>query len=217
MSKYTAFVPLRFNSERIENKIMQKIGEKPLISYIFETLLDCSKLDRIVAFGSSLELKPLLPEGVEFLQRDSVFDQSETKGLDIYRAFAEQCDSDYYVLAHATSPFIQPSSIEKSIEKIESGEYDSALSVQQIQNFVWYSGAPLNYNPTDIPRTQDLDSIFVETSAFFIFSKDQLLVNSRRYGSVPYLCVLDTFEAVDIDTPDDLEFARVLHQLNLDR
>ena len=67
----------------------------------------------------------------------------------------------------------------------------------------------MNYNPNDPPRTQDIKPIYIETSAFYLFSKELFLTTSRRIGYNPFV-ELDYKESIDIDTKDDFELAKKL-------
>ena len=119
-------------------------------------------------------------------------------------------DADIYIITHATQPFTKASSIIKALNKVMSGEYDSAFSVVALQDYLWYQGKPLNYDMKDIVRTQDLEPVFMETGAFFIFKKEVCVDLHQRIGQHPYMCELDNIEAIDIDTADDFEFAEAV-------
>ena len=94
-------------------------------------------------------------------------------GEEIYDAFTKEVDADVYMLAHTTSPFIKEETIATAINKVTSREHDSAFSAQKIQTFTWFKGKPLNYNLKKIPQTQKIEPVYVETSAFYIFRKEQ--------------------------------------------
>ena len=78
------------------------------------------------------------------------------------------------ILAHATSPFIKSDSISKGVRAVVSGDYDSAFAAERIQTFAWFEGHPLNYSLNDVPRTQDIEPVWIETSAFLYFSQRSL-------------------------------------------
>ena len=65
----------------------------------------------------------------------------------------------------------------------------------------------INYDLNDVPRTQDMEPIWVETSAFFMFRKEIFTVHNRRIGFNPYIQEVSGIEAVDIDEPKDYELA----------
>ena len=148
---------------------------------------------------------------MKFLKRDPYLDGDLVKGQEIYESFINEVDADIYVLAHATAPFIKKETIQNALDKVLSGEYDSALSVKRVQTFTWYKGKTLNYDLQNIPRTQDIEPIFYETSAFFIFRKEVFTeMGKRRIGNKPYFQEIDDIEAVDIDYPEDFKFAQAI-------
>ena len=116
-------------------------------------------------------------------------------------------ERDIYILAHTTSPFIKASTIDLGLEKIMNEGYDSAFSCEKVQTFAWYKGMPLNYDLKNVPRTQTIEPVYIETSAFFMFKRDVWKVHKQRIGFNPYFAVVDKIEAVDIDYPEDFEFA----------
>ena len=209
--KVVAFVPIRLNSKRVVGKNLKMLGDKPLLQYILDTLVDTAAIDEVYVYCSSEEIKPLLPQGVKFLKRDESLDRDETLGQEIYDAFTKDVDADVYILAHTTSPFIKAATIENAVKQVTEGGYDSAFSAQKVQTFAWYKGAPLNYALKQIPRTQTIEPVYFETSAFYIFRKEVWTVAHQRIGENPYMAIVDPIEGIDIDNPEDFEFAaRVL-------
>lgn len=205
--KIVALVPIKLNSQRLPHKNILPIAGHPLCWHICNTLLQVKKIDDVCIYCSDQEVTKYLPEGVVFKKRDRWLDGNSVKGFDIYRSFINEVDADIYVLAHTTSPFINKSSIEIALSHVISGENDSAFSAERIQTFAWYQGRPINYDLNNVPRTQDMDPIWVETSAFFIFKKEIFTVYNRRIGFTPYIQEVRGIEAIDIDEKKDYDFA----------
>lgn len=205
--KTVAFVPIRLNSKRVVGKNLKPLGGKPLMCYILETLAKVKNIDEVYLYCSDDEVRQYLPDGVKFLKRPTFLDRDETLGKEIYDEFTKAIDADVYVLAHTTSPFIKQETIENSLDKILHGEYDSAFSAEKIQTFAWFNGKPLNYDLKEIPRTQTIEPVYVETSAFFMFKRDVWKVHKQRIGFRPYIALVDKIEGVDIDWPEDFIFA----------
>ena len=114
------------------------------------------------------------------------------------------------MLTHVTQPFTKTESIKNALDKVISGEYDSAFSTVVLQDYMWMNGKPFNYDMKNIVRTQDLEPIYMETGAFFIFRKEVFTELGQRIGNKPYIYEIDQFEAVDIDTAEDFEFAKAV-------
>ncbi len=212
--KVVAFVPIKLNSQRLPNKNILPIGEHPLCWHIMNTLINVDEIDETYVYCSEEKVTNYIPEGITFLKRDAKLDEDLVKGFGIYESFINQIDADIYILAHTTSPFIKSLTIKNALDKMLSEGYDSAFSAQRIQTFAWYNGKPINYDLNDVPRTQDMEPIYVETSAFFMFEKETFTKHRRRIGFNPYIQEVDSVEAVDIDTKEDYEFALKLIENN---
>lgn len=208
--RVVAFVPIKLHSERLPHKNILPIGGHPLCWHIMNTLLQVKEIDQVYVYCSDEAVKQYLPQGVIYKQRDKCLDGNLVKGLEIYRSFIEGENADIYVLAHATSPFIKAESIENALRHILSGENDSAFSAERIQTFAWYKGKTVNYDLEDVPRTQDLEPVWIETSAFFMFRRDIFVQHGRRIGFCPYIQEVSGIEALDIDEQKDYELAQMM-------
>lgn len=202
--KTVAFVPIKMNNERLPGKNTKKFSNgKPLISYILKTLKETNGIDEVYVYCSNPAINEFLPEGISFLKRDEYLDKSTTSFNEVLKYFARDVKADIYLLTHATAPFISKTSFEKGIAAVSSGKYDSALAVEKMQEFIWKDGKPFNYNPENIPRTQDLEAYYIETCGMYIYTADLINKEGRRVGHHPYLVEVSKIEASDINNPDD--------------
>ena len=208
--KVVSFIPIKLNNQRLPGKNLLPLNGKPTCSYIFDTIARVDGIDEKYVYCSDERIKEYMPEGLIFLKRDAYLDGFQVKGLEIIRRFVEDVDADIYVLAHVTQPFTKAESIKNALAKVTSGEYDSAFSAVVLQDYMWYQGKPFNYDMKNIVRTQDLEPIYMETGAFFIFTKEVFQKLHQRIGDKPYIYEIDQFEAVDIDTREDFEFAQAV-------
>lgn len=205
--KTVAFVPIKLNSQRVKNKNILPLGGHPLCWHIFNALLHAQGIDEVYCYCSDEAVRKYIPAEVTFLKRDPVLDGQLVKGFDIYERFIADVDADVYILCHATSPFLKSETITRGVRAVKEEGFDSAFSAKRIQTFAWYRGKPINYDINDVPRTQELEPVYVETSAFFMFQKDVFTEHHRRIGFRPFICETDDIESVDIDEPADYEFA----------
>lgn len=205
-----ALVPIKLNSQRLPNKNILPIAGHPLCWHVCNTLNQVNGIDEVYVYCSDPRVKEYIPEKSTFLQRPEWLDGNLVKGFDIYNEFINTVDADVYVLAHTTSPFIKVESCQNALNHILDGSHDSAFSAERIQTFAWYKDKPINYDLNDVPRTQDLEPIWVETSAFFMFKKDVFTVHHRRIGFNPHIQEVSGIEAVDIDEKKDYDMACML-------
>ena len=116
------------------------------------------------------------------------------------------------MLAHATAPFLSKESVEAGIRAVTEQGYDSATTVTPCHDFLWKDGRPFNYDVKHIPRTQDLDEMFVETTGLYVYTRDLIVENGRRIGEKPYMIKVSREEAIDINEPFDFMVANAWFQ-----
>ncbi len=209
--KTIAVVPIKLNNERLPNKNIKPFDNgDPLCHYIFETLKKVNGIDKIYVYCSNPKIKEFIPKGIEYLKRDEFFDQNSTKINEVLAAFAKDVPADIYVMSHATAPFIKPQSIEIGLNAIKNSDFDSAFAVKKIQTFLWKNGKTFNYDLNNIPRTQDLEPIFEETSGFYIYKQELINKHNCRIGTKPFMVEVSAVESCDIDTQEDFDIANAI-------
>ncbi|MDR0604519.1 MAG: acylneuraminate cytidylyltransferase family protein [Bacteroidales bacterium] len=210
--KIVAFVPLKLNNERLSDKNIKSFDNgKPLMTYILETLRKIRIINEVFVFCSQDSIRKYLPPGVTYLTRSETLDSSTTKINEVIESFVNKVDADIYILAHATAPFLSKKSIIQGIDAVLSKQYDSAFSVQKLQEFLWDTKGPINYDLTNIPRTQDLPLIYSETTGLYIFTEKLLKEHKRRIGFNPYMIEVSKIEAIDINTYEDFFVANAVY------
>ena len=206
--KTVAVVPMKLNNRRLPQKKTNRFTNgKPLCRYILSTLLKVSGIDEVYVYCSNPDIKDFIPEGVNYLKRSESLDQDSTKMNEVLKCFAEDVPADIYVMTHTTAPFISSESIEKGLNAVLSGEYDSSFAAKKLQDFIWKDGKPFNYELNNIPRTQDLEPLFEETSGFYIYRSEVMTKLNRRIGDKPFITEVGEIESIDIDEPEDFEIA----------
>lgn len=208
--KVVSFIPVKLNNQRLPGKNLMDLDGRPLCDYIFQTVRQIDTIHEKYVYCSDDKIKEYMPEGLTYLKRDSCLDGGHVKGLEIIERFVKDVKADVYVLTHVTQPFTKAESITDALNKVLYEGYDSAFSCEKLQDYCWYEGKPLNYDMKDIVTTQNLKPVYMETGAFFIFRREVFENLHQRIGEHPYMYEIDPFEAVDIDTAQDFEFAKVV-------
>jgi len=198
------FMPIRLNSERIVKKSILKIRGRPLFCWSLETL-DKLNIPVHVYSSESTVLKSLLDfksTNIIFTDRPAELDTNDTKGIEIYKKFAETVPSEKYLLTHCTAPYVKLSTYKKLIKALD--EYDSAATVLKYKTFAWYKNNPLNFKMPR-PQTQTIEPVYIETSGAYSY-KNYVLDNDSRSSLTSHKnIIVSAKEALDIDTPKDLE------------
>lgn len=210
--KTVAIVPMKLNNSRLPQKNTKCFTNgKPLCFYILSTLLNVDKIDEVYVYCSNPDIQNFIPKGVKYLQRSVSLDQDATSMTEVLTCFAKEVDADVYVLAHTTAPFVSKKSFEKGLNAVLSGKYDSSFTTKKLQDFLWKDGKPFNYELNNIPRTQDLPPIYMETCGFYIYRSEVINELHRRIGLQPYIVEVGEIESIDIDEPEDFMIADAVY------
>lgn len=211
--KTVALIPIKLESKRVPGKNIKPFFDgTPLMHFIQKACLDAGNIDDVYIYCSDDAVKEYVLPGVKYLKRPEYLDSDNINANDFIREFMRVVDADIYVNAHTTSPFAKPETIAECVDKVVSGEYDSAFCAEPIRTFMWENGRPINFDPAHFPRTQDLPVIYGETSIAYVFTKDSFMKHNRRLGFNPFIKEVDKIEAIDIDYPEDFEIANAIYK-----
>lgn len=210
-----AIMPIKLNNERLPGKNIKLLGNKPLLQYELETLLQIEDIDSINVYCSNAAIVSYLPSGVNFVMRPKHLDLPTANFNQIFDLFMQEFNADIYVYAHATAPFITTNTVRQCIDAVKSEEFDSAFCAVKIQDYLWQDGKPMNFDATDLPRSQDLKPIYRETSGIYVFTKEVYLKYHRRIGINPFVKEVSMKEAVDINNSEDFFLAELLVGIEL--
>jgi CMP-N-acetylneuraminic acid synthetase len=217
----TALLPMKGHSERVPAKNLKSFNGKPLFHAILEKLDAVDLIRNVIINTDSVKIaesalkvssKVIIHERPDDLCGDFV------PMNDIIAYDLANHNSEHFLQTHSTNPLLKPSTLEASIRAYFDAipEMDSLFSVTQWQTrLYWKDGSPVNHNPEELLRTQDLPPIFEENSNIYIFSKTSFdAVGRKRIGKKPIMFEMGRLESVDIDEPEDFIIAEQLAKLN---
>lgn len=218
--KLKALLPMKGNSERVKNKNMKDFNGMPLYHAIIKSLLASKYIDSVVINTDSQTIaddaKKHFGGNVVIIDRPLKIQGDFVSMNDVISYDLSILEGEYFLQTHSTNPLLTPKTIDNAIETyIDNLErFDSVFSVTKVQTrFYDQNAKPLNHNPAQLLRTQDLDPMFEENSNFYIFSKKSFKnAGSKRIGLNPKIFVMNKLEAVDIDEPEDFILAELLYK-----
>lgn len=222
LGHYLAIIPARGGSKRIPNKNMKKLGRHPLLYYTIRAAKKVAQLKRIVvstdsaiiaSYASSLGATPLM--------RPPKFAQDSTPMRDLLLHVLEQIgdQSEQYhgvVVLQPTSPFRTHKHIRESLALFEDARADTVISVRHVDDhpyWLWKFKSiylkPLYSVPFQLKERHELPPTVSENGAILI-TKRSFLQRKKLYGSRVAAYVMDHNSSIDIDTPDDWDYAEYL-------
>lgn len=214
----TALVPMRAKSERVPNKNIRPLAGRPLFEWIIETLLASSCVESVVVNTDS----EVIARGVERLGGRVLWRPPELRGasIDMRPLIAydlTQVEGDVFLQTHGTNPLLRPATVDLAVTAYRSAvAEDCLMSVTRHQSrFYSAQGRPINHDPMQLERTQDLEPVLEENSCLYVFSRDVFERHGHRVGAHPLLFEIDPLEAVDIDEEHDFQLAEALMRRRL--
>lgn len=211
--KTVAFVPIKLNNQRTPGKNTKRFDDgTPLITVFLKTLSRVEGIDEIYVFCSNEEIKNYLIPGIHFLRRPEFLDTSQATPQDIISEFMKLVNADIYAVCHCTAPFVTKDHFEECIKKVKNEKFDSSFTGEKSQHLMWTDkNEPLNFDPANVPRTQDLPVYYNEVSAAYVFRREVFEKYRRRIGAKPHITEVSGIECVDIDYPEDFEIANAIY------
>ncbi|WP_428406957.1 cytidylyltransferase domain-containing protein [Hyphococcus sp.] len=220
--RLTALLPMKAHSARVTSKNFRMIAGKPLFRWVLDEMAALDAIDRIVIntdarailadnglkdgdYDGKVMIRDRKPEICgDFVSMNLVL------GDDV-----ENVASDYYLMTHTTNPLLRGETIDAMIAAYlaaeAKGEADSLFTVNRHQTrFYTPEGAPINHDPANLIRTQDLPPYLEENSVCYLFTGDSFAKTGARIGEKPFLFETPRLESVDIDEPSDWYMAESL-------
>jgi CMP-N-acetylneuraminic acid synthetase len=216
--KLTALLPMKENSDRLPNKNIRLFAGKPLYHCIIKCLMKSEYIEKIVINTDSNYIAKDAQrqfESVQIISRPEEIQGDFVSMNEIIAYDLGRLDGEHFLQTHSTNPLLRLETIDKAVEVYFNNlnKFDSIFSVTRMHTRLYSTdGKPVNHNPQQLLRTQDLPPIFEENSNFYIFSKTSFLNSgNNRIGLKPQMFEINKLEAIDINDQDDFELAEVLY------
>ncbi|MBM4166290.1 MAG: acylneuraminate cytidylyltransferase family protein [Ignavibacteria bacterium] len=221
--KIVALLPMKAHSERVKNKNFREFCGKPLYQWMLDKLVTMREIDMVVintdaheilhSFGTKSDGRILLRERKKELCGDFVSMNN------IIEDDIANIRSEIYVMTHTTNPLLSTSTIRNALEifiqKKNSNEIDSLFTVNKFQSrFYKQDCTPINHDPKNLIRTQDLEPWYEENSNLYLFTKDGFESTKARIGTKPMLFETPRNESIDIDDIEGWNLAETIAQTN---
>lgn len=214
--RIVALLPMKANSERVKGKNFREFCGKPLFRWILDTLLEVEEIDQVVINTDAREV--LAKNGLAGSDRVVIRDRGpgicgDLVSMNLVLADdVRNVEADIYLMTHTTNPLMSAGTVRAALaafrEARAAGRADSLFTVDKVQTrFYREDCSPVNHDPANLVRTQDLEPWFEENSNLYIFTRDSFAATGARIGRRPMMHEGPPFESIDIDTPEDWDFA----------
>lgn len=212
---------MKGNSERVPNKNLKAFNGSALYHAIGDKLLRTKYIDQLVINTDSEQIaedaRSRYGDQVIIIPRPQDIQGDYVSMNDIIQYDLTQLTGDHFLQTHSTNPLLKVETLDSAIKSyfdVIAKGFDSVFSVTRLQTRLYDATArPVNHDPNELRRTQDLDPLYEENSNFYIFSRASFAqAGHKRIGLKPSLFEVNKLEAVDIDEPEDFVLAELMYK-----
>ena len=224
--KFIFFIPARGGSKGIVNKNLQLIGEKSLTEITIDFLCQAGFEEfTVLSSDSDKILQTCRAEGILCDKRPKAFSADETTTAATIKEFIESGrgnynldKDDWVIIAEPTSPFRRLETLDVLLDVIDSNKFDSIFTVYKSSAVEWIEEEDFWNRKDNVDgsqsRRQTRPSKYHECGVFYA-TKVKNITSESILGEKCHCIVVDSTEALDINSPLDLEVCRtVFNQLN---
>ena len=223
-NKVVAIIPARGGSKRIPNKNIKLFAGQPIISYSIRVAQETGLFDRIVVSTESPEIAAIARKyaaEVPFLRSTELANDfagtAEVVCDAIERLTQEEKRPEFICCIYATAPFIQPSYLKQSYDKLVSSDATSVFSVTTYPYPIYRS---LKITEKDRIRmiwpeyanfrSQDLPEAYHDAGQFYWANTNKFMKKKTFFAKDSLPVILPRYVVQDIDTAEDWETAEMM-------
>ena len=225
-------IPARGGSKGIPRKNLALLGGKPLIEYSIKAALKANLPGRICVSTDDEEIRDValrFPIEAPFL-RPSELAQDDSGTIPVITHALHLYETDvgfvpnFIVLLQPTCPFRSAKSIREAYNSVRNSGVDSLISVNPVREHPCEYIVRRNGDfafvlpPPSTPGRQNFPEVFFINGAIYIAQVSYIKAKEKLFDETAQLFVIGRHESIDIDDPEDLEFANWLlreHRINI--
>lgn len=220
--KVLAIIPARGGSKGLPRKNILDLGGLPLIAWTIRAAQNSKYIDKVILTSDDAEICSIAEQyqcDVPFIRPKELASDTATTASVVLHAL-EQLDEAFelIVLLQPTSPFRTEQHIDEAIEYYEEHHSQSLVSVSSLtKSPEWLFNLdsnnklmPLLAHFQTVTRRQDAQKAYYLNGSIYLFNKEQFMNHPCFIDENTEAYFMDEYSSIDIDSINDLNFARFL-------
>ncbi len=214
-------IPARGGSKGIARKNLALLGNRPLVEFTIKSALDANLPGRICLSTDDKEIRDFalrFPIEAPFLRPSELAqDDSGTIPVIIHAFDWYEANKNFFpefiVLLQPTCPFRSESTIRKAYNTIRHSGANSLISVNKVKDhpceYIMRRSGGFTFvlTPPIAPGRQNFQEVFFINGAIYMAQVAYVKQTGKLFDESAQLFVNSRRESIDIDDPEDLEFA----------
>lgn len=208
-SSICAVVPAKGTSQRVPCKNRQPILGVPLFLWAANNLGRVLPRGQIFVDSDDDEMLGMARQaGYGSIRRPADLATNATDGNALMRWAAHNVRCEFLVQHMPTMPFLRPDTLRAALDVVR-GDADSAVGMIEEPLYLWTHEGP-TYDKHHVPNSFTLEPTRIEGMGLYVTKHALVVETGLRFPGRVKAVELNRFEAIDIDTPEDLHFARTV-------
>ncbi len=219
-----AVIPARGGSKGVPGKNLRRVGGVTLVERAVRACRAAQHIDQVYVSTDNADIAYTAEmAGAEAIIRPVALAGDTATSESALRHALEQLEQlgatpEVLVFVQATSPFIDPVTLDRGVEMVVAGEADTCFAALPTHEFLWRSATDddrllvtgQNHDHRFRPRRQDVRPDFRETGAFYVMSIPGFREHHHRFFGRIAPVAVSAATAIDVDTAEDLVLANAL-------
>ncbi|MBS4240211.1 pseudaminic acid cytidylyltransferase [Campylobacter vulpis] len=221
--KNLCIIPARGGSKRIPRKNIIDFCGKPLMSYSIENALNSGVFEEVVVSSDDEEILQVAETfGARALMREKELSDDFSSSSKVIKSVSEKIGAGYENICclYATAPLLNAKLLKEAYEEFIKSDFSFLFSAVEFdypiqRAFYLKEKKVYMFDESQyFARSQDLERAYHDAGAFYFGKKEAWLKEEMIFTPNSSVYVLARNLVCDIDTPQDLEFAKKLFVLN---
>ena len=206
--KAVAVVPTRRRSMRVPEKNVRTIWKGlSLLQLKVMVLQRCQNIASIiVSSDDDIALEQAVAVGAVPSYRDPRLCDDHVDLGELFSDVLAPFQNEIVYWAHPTSPFVTAATIDAAVQRVLTEPTKCVLGVQRLQEFLWSRDGPINYDPLNQPRSQDLSPMWRVTGGIHMATGHAFIERGALAFEPMAFHELSIAEGLDINDEGDWTF-----------
>lgn len=224
MKKIGIFIAGRLNSERLPNKLILPLTEDKTLNL---WSIACMKLSFLQGMGYNVYalcndkklMKIAKKWKVPIIERAPETTKLEGPFSEIFKDL-KNVEDDYLMFLNPCLYNLPTTTIKEALEYFDKSPYDSMTSVKEFKNWLYQKAGDQWWLKTIIDKsnwsTKTVKGYYEAAHCFHVFQKDKLFGNDTMLENQHDCFIIENEdETLDVDTPEDFEYAKYIMKESL--
>lgn len=195
-SGIVAMIPARIGSERLRQKNLLMLGDKPVLAHAITTAQQSGVFDRVIVNGDDPIFERIAASaGAEFYLRPPELGSSDARSDDVVADFMEKNPVKIVTWVNSASPLQPPSDVIAAVRHFEAENLDSLITTRREGFHALFKGQPINFEVQGkFARTQDLPPVSIFVYSVMMWRSSVFLEHYHKHGHAVIVGKFGTYD-----------------------